>query len=80
MSGHDYTFKLPQLHQSPADSMLKNKLQTANAGLKATEKVYKEHRIYVGKEKEKLYEEMENKAHRERGDALKIYQVSSSDG
>jgi hypothetical protein len=62
------------------DSMLCSKLKRANAGIRATSKVYEEHCLYVGEEKQRQYMEKERKAQTERGEALRIYEVSSEDG
>lgn len=60
--------------------MLCKKLKRAQAGLRATLKVYQEQRVYVGQEKEKLYLEMEKKAQTERGDSLRVYEISTKAG
>jgi hypothetical protein len=60
--------------------MLTKKLKRAETGLKETKPIYEEHCMYVGQQKQELYLEQEKKAERERGEALKIYQVSWADG
>jgi hypothetical protein len=62
------------------DAMLTKKLKRAENGLKATKPIYEEHCMYVGQRKQELYLEKEKKAQRERGEALKIYEVSWADG
>lgn len=60
--------------------MLKKKLKRAEAGLKEAKTIYDEHCVYVGPEKQRRYLEKEKKAQRERGGALRIYEVSQADG
>jgi hypothetical protein len=60
--------------------MLCSKLKRANSGIRTTRKVYEEHCVYVGEKKQKLFMEKEKKAQTERGEALRIYEVSSVDG
>ena len=60
--------------------MLCQKLKRAEAGLRTTKKVYDEHCVYVGKEKQQLYLDKQKIAQEKRGEALRIYEVSSADG
>lgn len=60
--------------------MLKKKLKRANDGLKATQKVYEEHCDYVGREKQKEYLDMEEEAQTNRGESLRVYELSTADG
>ena len=60
--------------------MLKKKLKRANDGLKVTQKVYEEHCLYVGREKQKEYLNMEEEAQTKRGESLRVYELSTTDG
>ena len=64
--------------KSPAASMLNNKLKKAIPEVVKTRKEYEEYHSNVGQDKSNRYLDMEKKAQRERGDALKVYQVSSN--
>jgi hypothetical protein len=68
------------IHFLYTDSMLSGKLKIAIAGLKESKEIYDEHCIYVGKEKQELYLDKEKKAQKQRGEALRIYEVSEIDG
>jgi hypothetical protein len=60
--------------------MLKKKLKRANDGLNATQKVYEEHCVYVGREKHREYLVMEEEAQTNCGESLRVYELSSTDG
>jgi hypothetical protein len=60
--------------------MLRKKLKKAEAGIRATLKVYQEQLGHVGEDKGKLYLEMEKKAQTERGDSLRVYEISTQAG
>jgi hypothetical protein len=59
--------------------MLCSKLKRANSGLQTTKKAYLEHCDHVGEEKKRWYDEKEKRAQTERGEALRIYEVSTED-
>jgi hypothetical protein len=60
--------------------MLKKKLKRANDGLNATKRVYEEHCDYVGREMRREYLRMEEEAQTKRGESLRVYELSSTDG
>jgi hypothetical protein len=60
--------------------MLRKKLKRAEAGIRATLKVHQEQLGHVGENKGKLYLEMEKKAQTERGDSLRVYEISTQAG
>jgi hypothetical protein len=80
VSDQNCHFNHHNFHCSSADSMLKKKLKRANDGLNATQKVYEEHCLYVGREKQREYLRMEEEAQTKRGESLRVYELSSTDG